>query len=74
MGDLYARIYYLPERLSRTRQQIADCTARAADADTADRHLLHARCARLTIKLAALQAEAARYKFTDLLSSQEPIQ
>lgn len=68
MGDLYSRVYNLPDRMLKARARLAKLQHRLENTDPAERWSLKADILRAERRLLALETEARQYNFHDLLT------
>lgn len=71
MGDLYSRVYHLPHRLQTARHRLARLERQLRDAKGDRAATLSARIDQVRLRERALETEAERFGFTDLIERRE---
>jgi hypothetical protein len=71
MGDLYSRVYHLPRRLLAAREALARLHRRLEESDRAERSRIQAAIVHKHGRVVALEIEAARFGFHELLTERK---
>lgn len=69
MGDLYQRVYHLPDRLAKARARVAKIKATIEFVDPVERHSYKASLDQAERRVRALETEARQFNFFDLLET-----
>jgi polyhydroxyalkanoate synthesis regulator phasin len=69
VGDLYQRVYTLPDRIAKARAKVAKIKTTMEFVDRAERHSYKGSLDRAERRVRALETEARQFNFFDLLET-----